>query len=607
MNLSESTLNNLVQNFTYPIELKQIHANLIKSSVSPSILPLKKVTSVCALTTNFSYAQQIFRRLNKPEVIFWNCSLRDFAESKNPFNAILLFYQMREHNVCIDSFTCSYVLKACKELHDLVHGRIIYSYIEKLGYQKDLFLMNLVVHLYASCGDFDAARMLFDQMVEKDVVTWNIMITHLVKRGDVDGAYELFKEMPERSVRSWTSMIAGFVQCCRPKDALGVFVEMEEAGFRGNEVTVVAVLAACADVGDLDLGKRIHQYSSQMGFERNIRVCNTLIDMYIKCGCLDAARGVFREMKKRTVVSWSAMIQGLAMHGAAEEALKLFSEMIQTGVRPNDVTFIGLLHACSHMGLVNAGREFFASMNTDYGITPRIEHYGCMVDLLSRAGLLQEAREFIRTMPIQPNGVVWGALLGGCQVHKNIELAEEAIKHLQDLDPLNDGYYIVLSNIYADAKRWEDTARVRKLMRDRGVKKTPGRSIVTIKGAVHEFVAGDDTHPQSNEIAQTWDELLQLMKSKGYEPNTDVVLLDVEESEKEKFLYRHSEKLALVSGLINTSEGETVRIMKNLRVCEDCHAAFKVISEIVDREIIVRDRNRFHCFKQGSCSCGDYW
>ena len=230
-----------------------------------------------------------------------------------------------------------------------------------------------------------------------------------------------------------------------------------------------------------------------------------------------------------------------------------------------------------------------------------------MVDLLSRAGLLEEAHEFIKNMPIKPNGIVWGALLGGCKVHKNVELAEEAIKHLSELDPLNDGYYIVLSNIYAEAGRWEDTVRMRKLMRDRGVKKTPGWSSIEIDGMVHEFVAGDEAHPRATEIFQMWEQLLEKMTRKGYVPNTSVVLLDIEEGEKRRFLYRHSEKLALAFGLINTEPGTPIRIMKNLRVCEDCHAAFKLISAIVDREIIVRDRNRFHSFKEGSCSCRDYW
>ncbi|KAK9269544.1 hypothetical protein L1049_001320 [Liquidambar formosana] len=280
--------------------------------------------------------------------------------------------------------------------------------------------------------------------------------------------------------------------------------------------------------------------------------------------------------------------------------------MTQIGMKPNGVTFLGLLHACSHMGLISEGRRYFASMTRDYAIIPQIEHYGCMVDLYSRAGLLQEAHKFIMNMPMMPNGIVWGALLGGCRVHNNIELVEEAIRHLLELDPLNDGYYVVLSNIYAQAEQWEDTARVRKLMRDEGVKKTPGWSSITVDGAVHEFVVGDETHPKTEEIFQRWEKLLEEMKLKGYVPDTSVVLLEMKD-DKVIVLHRHREKLALVFGLMNTPPRTPIRIMKNLRVCKDCHAVLKLISAIVNREIVVRDWNRFHCFKIGSCSCRDYW
>ncbi|BBH04406.1 Pentatricopeptide repeat superfamily protein [Prunus dulcis] len=604
---SQNLTTHLLHNFSSPLELKQLHAHLIKTNTPLTSLPLTRIAFVCSLNPSFSYAQKIFKHLENPEILAWNSCLKAFAEGKDPIDAVMLFYQLQSFHVLPDSFTLSFVLKACTRLLDVSNGRVLHGYVEKLGFQSNLFLMNMILNLYALCGEVRDARLLFDKMSHRDVVTWNIMMTQLVKRGDIKEAYDLFSRMPERSVRSWTLMISGFVQCGKPKEAISLFLEMEEAGVRPNEVTVVAVLAACADLGDLGLGRRIHEYSNQSGFSRNARISNTLIEMYVKCGCLEDACTVFDGMKERTVVSWSAMIAGLAMHGQAEEALRLFSRMIQTGMDPNDVTFVGLLHACSHIGFVAQGREFFTSMTNDYGVVPRIEHYGCMVDLLSRAGLLQEAYEFITNMPIKPNSVVWGALLGGCKVHRNIELAEEATKHLSELDPLNDGYYVVLSNIYAEAQRWEDTARVRKLMRDRGVKKTPGWSSITVDGVIHEFVAGDEAHPQAQEIFQMWEKLVVKMRLKGYVPNTSVVLLDMEEDQKEKFLYRHSEKLALVFGLMNTGPGTPIRIMKNLRVCEDCHAAFKLISAIVNREIVVRDRNRFHCFKDGSCSCRDYW
>ncbi|KAL5718413.1 hypothetical protein ACHQM5_011317 [Ranunculus cassubicifolius] len=603
----------LLNKFKTPLELKQVHSHLIKTN-NINNLPLDRVGPICALSKHhddFNYARSLFQRLSSSDEIFlWNTCLRTLAEGDgdSPFHALLVFSHLRKANILPDTFTCSFVLKASSILSHFPIGVVVHALVVKLGFQHDLFLQNTILNMYTSCCSSPTVpRHFFDKMPQRDVVSWNIMITYMTKQGDIRAAHDLFDEMPKRSVRSWTAMIAGYVQCGNPKEAISLFTQMEQAKAEPNEVTVVAVLAACADLGALDLGRRIHHYLCKCGFGGNIRVCNTLIDMYIKCGCLDIARQVFDDMEKRTVVSWSAMIGGLAIHGQAEEALKLFSKMSTIGIKPNAITFIGILHACSHMGLIDEGRRFFGSMTRDYGIIPQIEHYGCMVDLLSRAGLLEEAHEFINNMPIKANSVVWGALLGGCKVHKNVELAEEAIRHLLVLDPMNDGYYIVLSNIYAEAGRWEDTAKVRKMMRDQGVKKTPGWSSIAVDGLVHEFVAGDATHPQTEEIYNKWHKLVEKMKLRGYVPDTRVVLLDMDEEEKVQVVYRHSEKLAVVFGLINTPTGTPIRIMKNLRVCEDCHAALKLISEIVKREIVVRDRNRFHCFKDGSCSCKDYW
>ncbi|MQM12016.1 hypothetical protein Taro_044926 [Colocasia esculenta] len=605
--------------FSSPSQLKQLHAQLVKAGRSLSTLPLPQAAVVCALSpssADFDYARSLLRRAadGKQEGVIWNTCLNALAGSGAPINALRLFSRLRTASYVLpDSFTCSFVLKACSELGpaaadvSLPAGRAVHGLVEKLGLHSDLYLHNTIVLMYACCGAMVEARLLFEKMPRRDVVTWNIVITHFVKRGDMETARELFDEMPERNVRSWTTMIGGYVQSGKPKEAIRLYCDMEEMGVEPNEVTVVAALAACADLGALELGERVHEYANRCGFLKNVRLCNTLTDMYIKCGCIELARGVFEEMEEKTVVSWSAMICGLAMHGQGEEALQLFSEMKRVGVRPNGVTFLGLLHACSHMGLLEEGCEFFTSMSRDYGLVPEIEHYGCMVDLLSRAGRLQDALEFIHKMPVAPNSVVWGALLGGAHVHKNVKMGEEAIKHLRRLDPLNDGYYIVLSNIYAEAGRWEDVARVRCMMRDEGVKKTPGWSSIALDGVVHEFVAGDSDHLQAEVIYRRWDELLMQLKSKGYVPDTCAVLLDMDEDRKEQVLHRHSEKLALTFGLINMPPGTPIRIMKNLRVCSDCHAAFKLISAITERQIVVRDRNRFHCFKDGLCSCRDYW
>ncbi|KAK8961968.1 Pentatricopeptide repeat-containing protein [Platanthera guangdongensis] len=594
-----------------PSHLQQLHSLLIKSGSPISSLPFSHIASTCALSSPaaFSYARRLFQRsADSPEIFLWNSHLNTLSSSSSPNDALRLFARLLSSDLLPDTFSCSFALKACSQLPDaILAGKAVHALIFKLGFDPDVFLNNTLAHMYSSHGAVSDARLMFDKMPSRDAVSYNIMIARLTKEGEMELAREMFDLMPERSVRSWTSLIAGYVQWKNPREAVRLFRQMETAGMKPNEVTAVAILSACADLGALDLGKRVHDYARRFQFMKNVRVCNTLVDMYIKCGCVETARKVFDEMSERTVVSWSAMIGGHAIHGQGEDALELFEDMRNAGIRPNPITFVGLLHACSHMGLLEEGRRFFELMSTDYSIEPEIEHYGCMVDLLSRAGLLDEALGFIRRMPIKPNGVVWGALLGGARVHKRIDVGEEALRQLIDLDPLNDGYFVVLSNIYADAGRFEDAARVRRLMRDKGVKKTPGRSTIAVDGALHEFVAGESDHPRIEEIYKKWDDILVELRGRGYAPDTSVVLLDMEEREKETVLYRHSEKLAVVFGLIGTPPGTTIRIMKNLRVCDDCHSALKLISVVAKREIVVRDRNRFHCFREGLCSCRDYW
>lgn len=295
------------------------------------------------------------------------------------------------------------------------------------------------------------------------------------------------------------------------------------------------------------------------------------------------------------------------MHGKGEAAIELFEKMQRDMVAPDNITFVNVLSACAHSGLVEEGQRYFQSMVEVHGIEPRKEHFGCMVDLLGRAGMLEEARKLISEMPMSPDVGVLGALLGACKIHGNVELGEHIGRIVIELEPENSGRYVLLANLYANAGRWEDVANVRRLMNDRGVKKVPGFSMIELEGVVNEFIAGGGAHPQTKEIYAKVDEMLKCIRSAGYVPDTEGVLHDLDEEEKENPLYYHSEKLAIAFGLLKTKPGETLRISKNLRVCKDCHQASKLISKVFDREIIVRDRNRFHHFKRGDCSCKDYW
>lgn len=521
-------------------------------------------------------ARRLFDEMFERNLVSWNTMIAGYAQNEHADEAIKLFHQMQLDGVVPDSVTVLSVLQACAHSGDLEEGKLIHDYILRNGFQSDVFVANSLVDMYAKCGFIDKACGLFDKMSKREAVSWN-------------------------------SMIAGYAQNGHANEALSLFNQMLLTDVKPNVVTMVSVLPACAHLSALQQGRRIHGYIIRSGFNADVSVGNALIDMYAKCGNIGIACQYFDQMSYRNVVTWNAMIAGYGMQGHGKEGLALFSQMQETEVKPNHITFICILSACSHTGLVDKGWQYFHSMSKCYCIVPRMEHYACMVDLLGRAGRLDEAQDFIENMPIEPGPSVWGALLGACRIHCNVELGEHAAKHLFDSVPQDAGFYVLLSNIYAAAGRWGDVVKVRTMMKDRGVKKPAGYSLIEVDNKVHAFIVGDRSHPQCQNIYAMLEILAGQMKAAGYVPNTNFALYDVEEELKEDILCIHSERLAIAFGLLNTSDGTPIRITKNLRVCGDCHIATKFISKIVKREIIVRDANRFHHFKEGLCSCGDYW
>lgn len=382
---------------------------------------------------------------------------------------------------------------------------------------------------------------------------------------------------------------------------------MRSFGINPDMETMIGFFPACSHLAALQHGACGHSYSVVRGFTESTKVCNAIIDMYSKCGKIEMGRLVFDQMHKRDSISWNAMIFGYGIHGLGLEAVSLFEHMQTFGFYPDDVTFICLLSACSHSRLVADGKHWYAAMTHKFQINPRLEHYLCMVDLLGRAGLLSEAYEFILKMPFKPDVRIWSALLGGCRIHKNIKLGEEISSKIQILGPESTGNFVLLSNIYSTAKRWDDAARTRVLQRDKGFKKSPGCSWVEINGIVHTFVGGDRSHPQWSLINRRLDELLVAMKDLGYDGDYSFVLQDVEEEEKEHILLYHSEKLAVALADLSLSLEKPIFVTKNLRVCVDCHTALKYMSTITKRAITVRDTIRFHHFENGTCNCGDFW
>ncbi|XP_058083531.1 pentatricopeptide repeat-containing protein At4g21065-like [Magnolia sinica] len=521
-------------------------------------------------------ARRIFDQMVRKSVVSWTAMIAGHIRCGNLDEVLKLFCEMQEENVIPNEITMLSLVLECGSRGALELGKWLHVYVIKNGFVMSIVLATALVDMYGKCGAVASARAVFDRMDGRDVMTWTAMISGYTKAQFLDQAFDLF-------------------------------IQMKNAKIKPNEVTMVNLLSLCVEAGALDLGKWIHACIDKQGIESDVVLATALIDMYAKCGDIDVAYGIFVTAPHRDVCMWNAMMGGLAMHGHGKEALELFSQMEIARIKPNDITFIGILHACSHAGLVADGQRIFNRMVHDFGLAPKVEHYGCMVDLLGRAGRLNEAYKLICSMPIRPNIIVWGALLAACKLHRNLSLGELAAERLLKLEPYNCGYNVLISNIYAAANRWADVADMRRAMKDVGLKKAPGFSSIEVNGSVHEFVMGDESHPKTNEIHEMIAEMSRKLREAGYVADTSAVLLNLEYEEKETALNYHSEKLAMAYGLISTAPNTPIWIIKNLRVCDDCHAATKLLSKIYGRVIVVRDRNRFHRFSEGSCSCRDYW
>ncbi|XP_027106762.1 pentatricopeptide repeat-containing protein ELI1, chloroplastic [Coffea arabica] len=583
--------------------IRQIHAFLMRHGFENyPVLNFKLQRSY----SSFGYLQQtvtLFKKSHNPNVFFYTTIIHSHAMNNLHNEALVYYVQMLMENVEPNAFTFSAILKACP--FDL--GRALHCQALKFRFDCDTYVRTALVDIYARSGDVVSARQLFDTMPERSLVSLTAMITGYAKSGDVDEARALFNEMDDRDVVCWNVMIDGYTQHGRPNEALVLFRQMLSAKVKPNEVTMLAILSACGQLGSLESALWVHAYLKNNGIKINVHVGTALVDMYSKCGSLEDARAVFDGMILKDVVAWNSMILGYAMHGLSREALELFNEMRRMCVEPTDITFLGILNACANAGLISEGWAFFNLMKDEYGFQPKVEHYGCMVNLLGRAGHLEDAYQLIKNMKIDPDPVLWGTLLAACRLHGNLNLAEVIAGSLVEHKIANSGTFVLLSNIYAATGNWDGVARVRSMMKQSGVQKEPGCSSIEVDNKVHEFLSGDWKHPNSKEIYMMLEEMNRRLKAHGYVPKIDTVLHDIGDTEKERSLEVHSEKLAIAFGLISTSQGTTIKIVKNLRVCLDCHTVTKLISKITGRKIIVRDRNRFHHFVDGSCSCGDYW
>ncbi|QHN75633.1 Putative pentatricopeptide repeat-containing protein [Arachis hypogaea] len=604
------TLPFLLKGFNSNVALrygKILFNNAVKHGFDSNVFVQKAFIHVFSLCGMVDMARKVFDMGESWEVVTWNVMISGYNRVKAFQKSKKLFSEMEKKGVSPNSVTIVLMLSVCSKLKDLLGGKHIYKYVEKGIVEPNLILENALIDMFAVCGEMGAAQSVFDKMKSRDVISWTSIVSGFANSGEINLARKYFDQMPERDYVSWTAMIDGYLRLNHFREALVLFREMQMSNVKPDEFTMVSILSACANLGALELGEWVKTYIDKNSIKNDTFVGNALIDMYFKCGNVEKARKIFKEMHQKDKFTWTAMIVGLAINGHGEEALSMFSNMIEASVTPDEVTYIGVLCACTHAGMVEKGRNFFTSMTEQHGIKPNMTHYGCMVDLLGRAGQLKEALDVIKTMPLKPNSIVWGSLLGACRVHRNVELAEMAAKQILELDPENGAVYVLLCNIYAACKRWESLRCVRETMMEKGIKKTPGCSLMEMNGNVYEFVAGDQSHPQSKEIYAKLENMMQELKIAGYSPDTSEVFLDIGEEDKESAVYRHSEKLAIAYALISSGKEVTIRIVKNLRMCVDCHHMAKLVSEVHGREIIVRDRTRFHHFSHGSCSCNDFW
>ncbi|XVF56722.1 hypothetical protein PTKIN_Ptkin06aG0142900 [Pterospermum kingtungense] len=519
---------------------------------------------------------KVFKMMPERDVVSWNTVIAGNAQNGMSEEALRMVREMGHANMKPDSFTLSSVLPIFAEYVDVMKGKEIHGYAIRHRFDSDWYIGSSLIDMYANCAGIEDSCRVFNLLPQKDDISWNSIIAGCVQNGMFDEGLKLFRRMLMAKVKP-------------------------------REVSFASIMPACAYLTTLHLGKQLHGYIIRGGFDVNMFIASSLVDMYAKCGNIKAARWIFDHMEHHDMVSWTAIIMGHAMHGHARDALSLFKKMEMDGVKPNYISFIAVFTACSHVGLTDEAWRHFNSMSQNHGITPGLEHYAAMADLLGRAGKLEEASEFISRMHITPTGSIWSTLLSACRVHKNLELAEKVVKEIFKVDPENVGAYVLMSNIYAAARRWRDAAKMRILMKKKKLRKEPACSWIEVKNSVHTFISGDKSHPLYDRIYEALKDLLEQIEREGYIPDTSEVFHDVEEEQKKYLLFSHCERLALAFGIISTPAGTTIRITKNIRVCVDCHTAIKFISKIVQREIIVRDNSRFHHFKDGKCSCGDYW
>ncbi|KAK6941474.1 E motif [Dillenia turbinata] len=605
--------------------LLHVYAKSGESSLAQKLfdkMPQRDIFSYNALLSAYSKSgfvedmTVLFHRMPCRDPVSYNTVISGLVGGGCLREAFDVFVGMQREGFEGTDYTYVSLLNACTKLLDLERGKQIHGRLVVCDYRGSAFIWNALSDLYAKCGAIDHARWLFDRMDNRNIVSWNSIISGYLRNGQPERCLELFHEMrvsglmPDqvtvsnvlgayfqtgrvddasnmfRAIKGkadkvcWTTMIAGSVQNGREEGALMLFCEMLRENVRPDSFAISVAVSACAKLASMCDGEIIHGISVHIGIEHDLLVSSSLVDMYSKCGNTEDAWVVFKAMPTRNVVSWNSMIVGYAQNGKDSEALGLYAKMLEQNYKPDDITFVGVLSACNHAGLVKQGEEIFGSISKEHGLTPTTDHYACMINLLGRSGYIDKAVDLIRGMPHKPNSLIWSTLLSVCSVKCDIENGEMAARQLFELEPLNAGPYVMLSNMYAACGRWKDVALIRSLMKNKSVKKFAAYSWIEIDNLIHKFVSEDRLHPESKQIYEELDKIIMKLQQAGFTPNVNLVLHDVRQEEKFESICYHSEKLALAFGLLKKPNSVSpIRIMKNLRVCDDCHVFMKFVSK----------------------------
>ncbi|XP_072990553.1 pentatricopeptide repeat-containing protein At3g62890 [Typha latifolia] len=573
------------------------------------MMPERNIISWTCMVTGLSRlgeleeARRFFNEMPERSVVSWNAMLSGYTQNGRVGQALKFFGLMKDAGIQLNETTWVAVISICSLKGDLELAESIVGSLRERHLHMNCFVRTALINMYANCGSLQRARQVFYESKDWSLASCNAIIAAYTREGDLLAARQLFEGMPVKDVISWNSMVSGYAQNGQWSSAIELFRKMTSMkGLKPDDVTISSVLSACGHLGTLQCGTWIVNYIKENQISLSISGYNALIFMYSRCGLVEDAKRIFDEMWRRDVFSYNTLISGMAAHGYGLEAIKLLNMMEEEGIKPDNITFLGILTACSHAGLSIEGCQIFELIKN-----PTVDHYACKVDLLCRTRQLDEAMRVIEDMPMKPHAGVYGALLNASRINRRVELGEFAAKELFRLEPDNSGNYVLLSNLYAAVGRWEDMDGVRRSMVERGISKMVGYSWVEFNGKVHRFIAGDQLHSLSQKIYKVLKELRRKIQELGYIADKSFVLKDVHDEEKEEMLDTHSEKLAVAFGLLVFEAGTVIRVVKNLRICDDCHIFLKMVSGIEGKEIVVRDNNRFHRFMEGRCSCKDHW